>query len=70
VRLVELVLARAQHDLRAAFLDAQELIDVLVHLEPDLFAGRDAHHRQLHVLAGEYDRAKRRVVRGGFFDIR
>ena len=41
-----------------AFLDAEELVAVLVHLLADVAAGRQRHQHQLEVLAGVEDAAE------------
>src|SRR5581483_7466212 len=61
-RLVDLALARAELDAGLPLLDPQELVVVGVDLAPDVRIGRDAHHGQLQVLAGERDRPERRIV--------
>ena len=58
VGLVDGVLRRAQVELGLALLDAQELVEVVVHLPADLLAGEEPHHRELRVATGEHDRAE------------
>jgi hypothetical protein len=44
-----------------SLLDAEELVDVRVHLIADFFPGFQAHHYNLDVLSGEQHVAKVRV---------
>jgi len=42
-----------QHEFGFPLLDAEELVDIGMHLIADLFARLQAHHDELTVLAGE-----------------
>jgi hypothetical protein len=69
VGLVDRVLRRAELDTRAALLDAQELVVVIVRLEADVLARREAHHGQLVVLAGEEHGSERVIVERRLLDV-
>jgi len=49
--------------------NAEELVDVLVHLVTDLFTRQQAHHHELRVLSGEYHAAKVRVLQTLFLNV-
>ncbi len=56
-------------DLAAAFLEAEKLVAVFVHLGPDFLARLQGHQHQLEVLAGVEHAAKIRIVGGLMLDI-
>ena len=58
----QVVAGRAHDDPTGALLDAQELVDVVVHLEADLLLGLEAHQGQLEVRAGPQGGAERAVA--------
>ena len=67
--LVDLVARAPESEATLAVLDAQELVEVVVHLPADVLAGGERHHGQLDVPAREQDPAEVLVAEGLGFDV-
>ena len=67
--LVHPILVDAELDPRRSQLDADELVVVVVGLAADVLTRRQAHDRQLRMLAGEEHRAERFVVERRALDV-
>src|SRR4030042_2704951 len=63
------VLDAIEHRFPGSLLEAEELVDVGVHLGADLAAGRNAHHHQLAVLPGVEHAAEAGVLQRLLFDV-
>jgi hypothetical protein len=57
-----------QDEFRLPLFDAEELVDMRMHLVTNVFARPQAHHNELRVRSGEQHLSKIRVLRGLFFD--
>jgi hypothetical protein len=61
-------LAAIQDEFGSALFDAEELVNVRVHLVADLFLRLQTHHHELQMFAGEQHLPKVLVLSGCLFD--